>query len=129
MGEEKKEVEKKEQPKKPVGKASKMVEFLGKVLKLFENIHKAVAGIAIIISLVAGGTGAWGSYVGPASKDVKELKKQVHDLQIWNEALRERTKALIGSGDSIEFDGYMLDLDSGEIDKLSPRQYEVVCLL
>lgn|GEM_PF-5485513 len=122
MEDSKKELAKKEEPKKPTSKASKMVDFLGKVLKLFENIPKAVTGIAIVVSLVAGGTGAWGTYIGPANKDVKELKKQVHDLQIWNEALRERTRALIGGSNSIEFDGYMLDLDSGEVDRLSPRQ-------
>ena len=112
--EEKKE--KKEEPKK-IDTASKFVALLKKLLELFENIPKAIAGIAIIISLVAGGTGAWGAYVSPPNKDVKELKQQVHDLQIWNEAMRERTKALIGS-ENIEFDGYMLDLNSGEIEKL-----------
>lgn len=117
MGEEKKEEVKKEEPKKESGKASKFVGFLGSVLKLFENIPKAVAGIAIIISLIAGGTGAWGSYASAPNADVKVLKQEVHDLKIWNEALRERTKALIGEN-KIEFDGYMLDLSSGDIEKL-----------
>lgn len=107
------------------GKASKFVEFLGKVLNLFENIPKAVAGVAIIISLVAGTTGAWGAMTSPEKKEVSALEQKidataqrVHDLEIWNRALRERTVGLIGGSEKVEFDGYMLDVNSGDIQKL-----------
>lgn len=120
MGEETKTEVKKEEPKKKeAGAASKFVDFLGKVLKLFENIPKALVGIGLVVSLLAGGTGAWGAISHPDNKEVKELRARVVKMEIWNEALRERTRALIGK-DKIEFDGYMLDLNTGDIEKLKP---------
>lgn len=98
---------------------TRFMAFVHKLLGIFENVPKAIAGIAIVISLIAGGTGVWGTIVSPENDDVKALQKEVAILKIWNEALRERTKALLISNNiktqKIEFDGYLLDLDTGKV--------------
>lgn len=118
---------------KTEGKPSRFVNFLGKVLLLFENIPKAVAGIGLIISLIAGTAGFGGMLLAPDSKqmtaiktDITTMKKEIVILEIWNKALRERTSAMIASerDDKIEFDGYMLDLSTGDIEKLKNRELD-----
>lgn len=125
MAQEELKKEKKEE-KKEAGKASKFVDFLGKILKLFENLPKAVVGIGVVVSLVAGGTGAWGTFVAPASKDVKELKQEVHDLKLWNEAQRQMLLSLLaGAGvecEQVEFEGFMLDMSTGEVEPLRSKK-------
>ena len=62
---------------KTEGKPSRFVNFLGKVLLLFENIPKAVAGIGLIISLIAGTAGFGGMLLAPG--DIEKLKNRELD--------------------------------------------------
>lgn len=122
MGDKHKEKEKKQ------GVISSLLDLIKEVLGIFENLPKAMIGIALIASFAVGGTGAISSFMSPGSGDVKELKERVEILEIWNEALRQCTQALIDSdkvefdSDKVEFDGYILDLTTGDIERLAPRK-------
>ncbi len=116
-------------------KSQKSRQNKNQVLEMFENIPKAVAGVAVIVSLIAGGTGAWGAITSPEKHEVKsiefdveELRAEIRALKIWNEALRERTLALLMANgiktEKIEFEGFLLDVESGEIEPLSPKKQE-----
>ena len=83
--------------------------------------------------MIAGTAGFGGMLLAPDSKqmtaiktDITTMKKEIVILEIWNKALRERTSAMIASerDDKIEFDGYMLDLSTGDIEKLKNRELD-----
>lgn len=113
-------------------KVSRFVDFINRVLEVFENIPKAILGISLVVSLIAGGTGAWGAIVSPEREDIvlleqqiMELKQETRDLRVWNEALREITQALLTGAnirtEKIEFEGFLLDMSTGEIEPLKPK--------
>lgn len=112
MGEEKK-VEKQ-------SVADKGIEMVKKILAIFENLPKAMIGIMLLVTLATGGTAAVSTFMAPGNGDIKELKKEITYLKIWNEALRERTLGLIKpkADQNIEFDGYLLDLNTGKVEPL-----------
>lgn len=114
------------------GGASKFLDFVHRLMGIFENIPQAIIGISLVASLFIGGAGAWGAIVSPEKEDVRILEErillleqQAVELKIWNEALREIVKAVLtGSSiktEKVEFEGFMLDMSTGEVEPLTPR--------
>ncbi|HUW48368.1 MAG TPA: hypothetical protein VMW36_06465 [Patescibacteria group bacterium] len=112
MDEEEKKVEKQ-------SVMNKGVELMKKVLSIFENLPKAMIGIMLLVTLATGGTAAVSTFMSPGNGDIKALKNDIAYLKVWNEALRERTLGLMKTPEKIiEFDGYLLDLNTGQIEPL-----------
>ena len=115
------------------GGASRFLEIVQRVMGIFENIPQAIIGISLVISLFVGGAGAWGAIVSPEQQDVNileerivYLEKELSDLKIWNEALREIVKAVLtGSSiktEKVEFEGFMLDMSTGDVEPLRGKK-------
>lgn len=115
------------------GGASRFLDFIHKIMGIFENIPQAIIGISLVLSLCVGGAGAWGAIVSPEQQEVNvleervvQLEKELSDLKIWNEALREIVKAVLtGSSiktEKVEFEGFMLDLSTGDVEPLRGKK-------
>ena len=114
-------------------RASRFLDFVHRIMGIFENIPQAIIGISLVISLCVGGAGAWGAIVSPEQQDVNvledritQLEKELSDLKIWNEALREIVRAVLtGSSiktEKVEFEGFMLDLSTGDVEPLRGKK-------
>lgn len=115
------------------GSTSRFLDLVQKVMGIFENLPQAFIGISLLVSLCVGGAGAWGALVSPEQKEVNvleerviQLEKQVSDLRIWNEALREIVgSVLTGSSiktEKVEFEGFMLDMSTGDVEPLRGKK-------
>ena len=113
--------------------ASRFLDFVHRIMGIFENIPQAIIGISLVISLCVGGAGAWGAIVSPEQQDVNvledritQLEKELSDLKIWNEALREIVRAVLtGSSiktEKVEFEGFMLDMSTGNVEPLRGKR-------
>ena len=115
------------------GGSTRFLDLVQKVMGIFENLPQAFIGISLLVSLCAGGAGAWGALVSPEQKDVNVieervlvLEKEVSDLKIWNSALREILAAVLtGSSiktEKVEFEGFLLDVGTGEVEPLKGKK-------
>lgn len=115
------------------GDSSRFLDLVQKVMGIFENLPQAFIGISLLVSLCVGGAGAWGALVSPEQKDVNVLEervlvleKEISDLRIWNEALREILAAVLtGSSiktEKVEFEGFMLDMSTGNVEPLKGKK-------
>ena len=113
--------------------ASRFLDFVHRIMGIFEIIPQAIIGISLVISLCVGGAGAWGAIVSPEQQDVNvledritQLEKELSDLKIWNEALREIVRAVLtGSSiktEKVEFEGFMLDMSTGNVEPLRGKR-------
>lgn len=113
--------------------SSRFLDLVQKVMGIFENLPQAFIGISLLVSLCVGGAGAWGALVSPEQKDVNVLEervlvleKEISDLRIWNEALREILAAVLtGSSiktEKVEFEGFMLDMSTGNVEPLKGKK-------
>jgi len=115
--------------------ANRFTGFLYKIVEALTNLPRALVAVGMILSLCGvsyvsffgAEEDAVQVFVASSSADVEKLEIRVKELEIWNKVLRDNLRAILiaiggGNTNKTEFEGFLLDLQTGEVIPLEPKK-------
>ena len=127
MVEKNEEVKVKENGSEGKGGASKLLDLMAKAIGVIGNMPKALMGILLMVSLLGGATGVYGTLMPNGDDDkhnaeLYELENRILILEIENKLQHElilRTLAVQGVlNDDIILKSFLIELPSGKVTPL-----------